>query len=108
MEVLKPHYKKIYKDILRLKYPDKIKECESILSKSELSAKDVIKMNDIIFTKSDDTRICLNQKHRSYDKSAILEMLDYQKKYHLNNSQLANHFKISRNSITKWKKIFLV
>ncbi|EJL68543.1 hypothetical protein [Chryseobacterium populi] len=108
MEIVKPDYKKIYEDILKLKHPDKIKDCKSLLSKSKLSAKDVVRINDIIFSKSDKMTLFLNQRHRSYDKSAILEILDYQKKYKLNNSQLANHFRLSRNSITKWKKIFLV
>ena len=34
-------------------------------------------------------------------------MLKYQEKHHLNNSQLALYYKISRNSVAKWKKLFL-
>ncbi|MDH6252964.1 DNA-binding transcriptional regulator YiaG [Chryseobacterium sp. H1D6B] len=104
----KPNYKKIYEDILTLKFPGKKKYCQSILSKAELSVNDVIHINDIIFQKSDRTKASQNQKHRSYDMSYILEILDYQKKHQLNNSQLAAHFGLSRNTVTKWKKQVLV
>lgn len=108
MESLIPNYKKIYEDILKLKHPEKTKDCKSILAKPKLSANDIMKMNHIIFSKGGKITISLDQKHRSYDKSAILEILDYQKKHRLNNSELAHHFKLSRNSITRWKRIFLV
>ena len=49
-----------------------------------------------------------NQKHRSYSKSDILKILDYQKKNNLNNSQLANHFSLSRNTVAKWKRMFII
>ena len=49
-----------------------------------------------------------SQKFRSYKKSDILNILDYQKENGLNNSQLANHFRLSRNTVSKWKKLFLV
>lgn len=104
METLKPDYKKIYEDILRLKHPEKLRYCQSILSKLKITSKDVVKINDIIFPKSDKITISQNQKHRSYDKSAILEILNYQKKHKLNNTQVANHFKISRNTIAKWRE----
>lgn len=33
-----PDYKKIFRDILEMKYPDKQQECQGILAKKELSA----------------------------------------------------------------------
>lgn len=48
----------------------------------------------------------MNQKYRSYDKATIIEILNYQKKNSLNNTQLSNHFKLSRNTVTKWKTLF--
>lgn len=33
-------------------------------------------------------------------------MLDYQKGNGLNNTGLAKHFSLSRNSVAKWKKYF--
>ncbi|MDW9378788.1 helix-turn-helix domain-containing protein [Chryseobacterium sp. JV558] len=103
-----PDYKRIYEDILRLKHPTKKAQCTSILSKATFSVKDVIAINDIIFPKADKKTEFANQRHRSYDKSAILEILEYQKNNSLNNSELARYFKLSRNTISKWKKLFLV
>lgn len=104
----KPNYHNIYNDILKLKYPQKINDCKNILNNKELSVLDILNINQIIFGRSSLEDTAFNQKHRSYSKSDILKILDYQKKHRLNNVQLANHFKISRNSIAKWKKLFLV
>ncbi|SFN89546.1 hypothetical protein SAMN05421594_4622 [Chryseobacterium oleae] len=108
MKKTKPNYKRIYEDILTYKYPEKRSLCLSILSKSFFSVKDVIKINDIIFPPSKGSEKSENQKHRSYDKFAVMEMLDYQQKNKLNNTQLAAHFNLSRNTVAKWKKQFLV
>ena len=43
-----------------------------------------------------------------HHKTTILEILQYQKNNNLNNNQLADHFKLSRNTITKWKKIYII
>ena len=98
------NYKKIYQDILDMKFPEKKEQCLSVLNKKELSMLDVIDLNQKIFGKSDKQTNIFNQRHRSYDKSAILEILEYQTVNNLNNSELAKHFKISRNTITKWRK----
>lgn len=103
-----PNYKRIYLDILDIKYPSKKEKCLSILSKKKLSFLDVIALNNIIFQLGNNDKDAINHKHRSYDKSAIFEILDYQKKYQYSNTQLADHFKLSRNTITKWKKTFIV
>lgn len=103
-----PNYKKIYTDILNAKYPDKISSCRNILEKKELSSMDIMSLNKIIFDVRSKDFQSLNQKHKSYDKSTILEILIYQKKHKFNNSQLAEYFNLSRNTVTKWKKIFLI
>jgi len=102
-----PNYKRIYSDIIRKKFPERIEEFQSILSKRNLSFLDIIQLNEKIF-QNKKTTYKDNQKHRSYSKSDILQILDYQKKHKLNNIQLANHFRLSRNTVTKWKKMFLV
>ena len=106
MQKVSINYKQIFNDILDTKFPYKKDDCLHLLNKEELSAIDIIRINKKIFGQNNENEI-LNQKHRSYSKSDILKILDYQKKHKLNNSQLANHFKISRNTITKWKKLFL-
>ena len=105
MEKSTPNYKQIFKDILDRKYPEKRNACENILNKTTLSIVDVIEINAKIFGKG---IINNSQKFRSYKKSDILNILDYQKENGLNNSQLANHFRLSRNTVAKWKKLFLV
>lgn len=99
-----PNYKKIYRDIIRKDYPDKETLCESILNKAMLSSLDIIRLNDLLFETKEKQVLIFNQKHRSYSEVDILDILMYQKKNRLNNSQLGNQFKISRNTIAKWKK----
>ncbi|WP_223609565.1 helix-turn-helix domain-containing protein [Chryseobacterium sp. OSA05B] len=101
-----PDYKKIYTDILNYKHPEKIEQCKSILSKPIFSFQDVININKMIFGPETRDNACRNQKHRSYNESSIIEILDYQRKNRMNNIQLANHFNLSKNTVTKWKKIF--
>lgn len=108
MENNLPDYKSIYFDILHKKFPQKIKECSSLLQKETLFAIDIIELNKKIFGPADKKIQSENQKHRSYTKSDILKILDYQKKHKLNNTQLANHFKLSRNTVAKWKKIYSI
>jgi hypothetical protein len=103
-----PDYVRIYSDILDMKFPHKKKICRQILKKERITVLDVIELNNKIFEAPNKENVDFNQKHRSYSKEDILYLLDYQKKHRLNNSQLANHFKLSRNTVTKWKRIFLV
>lgn len=100
-----PDYKRIYSDLIEEKFPDK-KECRVILNKEKLSELDIIKLNMILFNDNNKETAVFNQMHRSYNKKTILEILQYQRKNQLNNTQLANHFKLSRNTVAKWKKIF--
>lgn len=102
-----PNYQQIYSDILLSKFPNKKEKCKTLLSKNNLSALDIIELNNLIFEHSDRQTVA-NQKLKSYRKSDILRILDYQKKHKLNNSKLAKHFSLSRNTVAKWKKIFLV
>jgi len=104
--LLQPNYKRIYSDIINMKYPDKADDCKNILNKEKLSCIDIRSINKLIF--GDNIRSRKSGKHHSYKRDDILLMLDYQKKHGLNNTQLANHFKLSRNSVGKWKKMFAI
>ncbi|WPO89285.1 helix-turn-helix domain-containing protein [Chryseobacterium sp. HR92] len=105
-KINQPYYKKIYTDIINNKFPEKTDTCENILSKNKLDVLDIILLNKLIFGHQE---ICSgNQRLRSYDEKTIVKMLEYQKKNKLNNSQLALHFKLSRNTITKWKRNFKI
>ncbi|PWN68846.1 transposase [Chryseobacterium phosphatilyticum] len=103
-----PDYKKIYSDMISIKYPEKKEVCRIFLSKENLSVLDVITINNILFNTNCRESTQFNQKHRSYDVSAISYILQYQKRNELNNSQVAKHFKVSRNTITKWKNQILI
>lgn len=103
-----PDYKRIYSDMLAKKFPHRKKDFDVFLNKKELSILNIIELNKKIFGTVDKQSEKFNQKHRSYRKSDIMKILDHQKKYKLNNSQLANHFKLSRNTIAKWKKMFYI
>ncbi|PWW20585.1 hypothetical protein DEU40_1137 [Chryseobacterium sp. AG844] len=107
MNTLQPNYKLIYQDIIAKKYPYKKAKCDNILNKNELSVLDIIRLNNIIFDNISNEPSTSNQRLRSYDKITILQILDYQKKHRLNNTEIAIKFNLSRNTVSKWKKIFL-
>ncbi|CAA7196597.1 helix-turn-helix domain-containing protein [Chryseobacterium potabilaquae] len=98
------NYKQIFRDILEKKYPHKKEECISLLNKEYLSVLDVITLNKKIFGSPNSSTKAFNQSHRAYNESTVIHILNFQKKHHLNNSELAIHFKISRHTISKWRK----
>ncbi|MCT2561869.1 helix-turn-helix domain-containing protein [Chryseobacterium herbae] len=101
-----PNYKLIYSDIIERKFPHKKAECEKLLEKKMLSAMDILELNNRIFgTKNQDAKK-MNQKLRSYNKTDIIRILDYQKNHRMNNIQVAEHFGLSKNTMTKWRRIF--
>lgn len=105
MERSLPNYKKIYEDIILKKCPEKYEQCESLLNKSEISAMDVLYLNEVVFGKTKESEI-INRKHKSYDYESIMKILDYQRKNKLTNIQVSKQFNLSRNTISKWKKEF--
>lgn len=107
MEDLKPNYKKIFEDIVVKKCPERFQEFNYYFNKENLTILDVIELNNRIFGIKDRDTMSFNQQHKSYDYETIIEMLAYQKTEKLNNVELANHFNLSRNTVTKWKKIYL-
>ena len=100
-----PDYQRIYTDILNKKFPEKIEECKGLLEKKDLTVIDILELDQRIFGKRAKAESSYNQKFRSYKIPDIKKILEYQTKYQLNNSQLANHFQLSRNTIAKWKKM---
>ncbi len=102
---INPNYHRIYRDLIASKFPDRVEEFRSFLLKDVLSAIDIITINQRLFGVSEETN---NQRLRSYSPNDILQILEYQKKSKMNNSELAAHYKLSRNTISKWKKKFLI
>ncbi|TGN27876.1 helix-turn-helix domain-containing protein [Empedobacter tilapiae] len=105
--IQKIDYKTLYTDILIELYPERLPFCQEIMNKKILSVLDILELNRLVFGEQHYKNKALNQKFKSYSEQDILLILDYQKKHKLNDSQLANHFKLSRNTVAKWKKIYL-
>lgn len=103
----KPNYKQIYTDMITIKHADKLKDCSAVLNKSELSIFDVINLQKKLFGPENNAIGHSNQLLKSYDKPTILKILEYQKKHEMNNAALSRHFMLSRNTVAKWKKLFL-
>lgn len=102
-----PNYKKIYTDMINMNFPDKLEVCGYILEKSKITSMDIINIQEKLFGTQNNFTEQSNQRFRSYDKSTIVTILDYQKEHRMNNSDLARHFKLSRNTVSKWKKLFV-
>ncbi|GAA4161085.1 hypothetical protein GCM10022217_26180 [Chryseobacterium ginsenosidimutans] len=105
-ELKRPDYKRIYQDMISKKFPEKQDLFVSVLEKQNLSFFDVLKISDLVSGMQKKETVVFNQKHKSYDQESIRKILEYQRKNKLNNSQTAIHFKLSRNTISKWKKTF--
>ncbi|MCW3160827.1 helix-turn-helix domain-containing protein [Chryseobacterium oryctis] len=104
----RPNYQKIYHDMIMKKFPDQMDNFKTLLGQENLSTLTILKINDKLFGMKNRESYLQNTKLASYTKSDILQMLDYQRKNQLNNTQLANHFGLSRNTVGKWKKRFLI
>ena len=93
------NYKKIFQDILDLKFPEN-KELYTIVSEKEINDYyDVLNLNKLIF--GDQNK---NNKHKSYDTSTITKVLKYQEENNLSNIETARKFNLSRNTVSAWKK----
>lgn len=102
-----PDYKRIYRDLIAIEFPDKINDTKFFFSKcGNWSNSDVLKFHRFLYN-TKEGYVTDNNKHKSYDKETIIEILEYQRKNNLNNLETSKHFGVSRNSITKWRKIFL-
>lgn len=100
-----PNYTRIYQDIIEKKYPEKKERCLYLLGKEKLTTREVITLNTVIFGTEGVSEVSENnQKFRSYDQETIRYILEYQIKNYLNNTQTAYHFRISRNTLAKWKR----
>ncbi|MDM1552708.1 helix-turn-helix domain-containing protein [Empedobacter falsenii] len=101
------NYKALYTDIINDLYPDELSLYQDILNKEQLSFFDISKLNRLIFLDKNRNNSKVNQKFKSYQEKDILFILDYQKINKLNNTQLAIHFKLSRNTVAKCKKNYI-
>jgi len=95
-----PNYYRIFEDLIRDKFPDKARDLITAMP-TTINSLDVIELNERIFKKANKA---YNQRLKSYDANSVKTMLEYQQEYGLNNSEMADLFRLSRNTITKWKR----
>lgn len=88
------------------KFPHMITDCQILLDKNDFDLADVKKINKILFPNSKKDVLKFNQQHNAYDQNSILSILKYQKENKLNNTQVAMFFKLSRNSVARWRKLY--
>ncbi|MBL1219368.1 helix-turn-helix domain-containing protein [Chryseobacterium sp. L7] len=99
MENKEPDYVRIFSDIISKKFPEKKSSCKHFLKKEKLSSLEVIALNRILFHDGE-----INNDHRSYDHESITQILEYQRKHRMTNTEIASVFKLSRNTLAAWKK----
>ncbi|MDR6372351.1 AraC-like DNA-binding protein [Chryseobacterium bernardetii] len=101
---ISPNYIAIYQDIIKIKYPEKEEKCKNLLQKHKLTTREVILLNTMIFGNEQPSPHKKNSKFRSYDKETVEYIIEYQNRNNLNLSQTSKHFKMSRNTLSKWRK----
>ncbi|MXS72429.1 helix-turn-helix domain-containing protein [Flavobacteriaceae bacterium W22] len=102
---MRPNYNKIYQDLLKMQYPEKL-ECPKVreqLTRLD-STEEILKLNEKLFKPTKETAKT-NQQLKTYDKKTMLKLLSYQKKHDLSTSFMSRKYKISRTTFSKWKKI---
>ena len=103
----RPYYHKLYADMIKRKYPEKAKICESYLQRANWTALDVMTVNRLLFgAQKDKEGIAVDQKHKAYDYESIKQILADQKRNKLSNTKVAIKYQLSRNTVAKWKKCF--
>lgn len=93
------NYKRIFQDILDLKFPEKQELHTIVLEREITDFYDVLSLNKLIF--GDEIK---ENKHKSYDSSTITKVLKYQEENNLSNVETAKKFNLSRNTVSAWKK----
>jgi hypothetical protein len=98
------NYQVIFTDIIKEVYPDRLHESNLLHQINNISNfMDVLNVNKIIFNKAGGDRNKQQQRLKIYTHQDVLDILNYQKEYHLSNTETANHFCMSRNTLKKWK-----
>lgn len=108
LHMIKPNYNLIFIDIIKIKFPEKQCLLKYLLENKELTTFDILEINRKLFSDSAIDSTSINPKFKSYHKTDILKILEYQKINKINNTELATQFNISRNTISKWRKLFII
>lgn len=105
-KVTGPNYTRIYRDLIEKKFPEKLHEYKVMLSKDNLTFFEIVRINDLLFGKRNKEQEIQEQRYKAYDKQTILQIIKYQSQKKLNDQEIAVRFKLSRNTIRGWKKVF--
>lgn len=102
-----PNYKKIYHDMLMASNPSKldIKEVANKINNIK-AAIDVTNLNEMLFGSNVQSTNEINQNLKAYDEQSVMKILRYQKEYKLNNTQTAITFKLSKNTLCRWRLFY--
>ncbi len=101
-----PNYEKIYREIIEEKGPFKKREMYAIFTQKNIKAYDIIKLDLLLSGVPSKEERTFNQQHRAYDEDTIKYILKYQSEYALSNIKTSEIFNVSRNTISKWRKLF--
>ncbi|KQS91834.1 hypothetical protein ASG21_05075 [Chryseobacterium sp. Leaf394] len=102
---MKPNYTRIYLDLIKYRQKENLVS-DSVLKKiyNIKMANDIFEIERALFGNNN---FADNQKLKSYDETTVKIVLNHQRKNKLSNLELSNKYKISRNTIAKWKKIYI-
>ena len=99
-----PDYQKIYKEITERFHKNKTDKVKTYLQKEEWTSFDVIAVNKLLYDMKENNELKVDKRCKAYDEQTIISVLNHQKEFRLNNSELSRLFKISRNSVISWRK----
>ncbi|WP_419868654.1 helix-turn-helix domain-containing protein [Chryseobacterium sp. CT-SW4] len=103
---MRPNYTKIYEDLIRLECPEKLTEPTIKKQLQNLNTcEDILNFNEKIFKQSKQS-LKDNQKLKTYDRKTMLKLLQYQKQHGFSTNYMSKKYKISRTTLTKWRKTF--
>jgi len=102
-----PNYNKIYEDLIVEKFPEQSKELLGLIVKKISNTLQVIELNDRLFKNCSEEDSQMNQRLKAYDQYSIQMILKYQDDNYLTNIELAALFRLSRNTVAKWKKHYV-
>jgi len=105
-KVTGPNYSRIYRDLIEKKFPEKLHEYKVMLSNDNLTFFEIVRLNELLFGKKNKEQEFQEQRYKAYDKQTILKIIRYQRQNKLNDQEIAVSFKLSRNTIRGWKKVF--
>lgn len=97
----KPNYAKLYLDMAAYYNIALSTDLQLAISKM-VNTVDVLRVNKTIFQSSAYSL----QQGNAYQEADVLQILKFKREYKLSNSATALHFKMSRNTISRWEKLY--